>query len=431
MAASSRVLIMVLLLAVLSAGLVQAQTAPDPIREGLEAYLAGDQATALTRLREAHQAKPGDRNARLYLGLVLYEIQHDSPEAQALMESIAESFAENGELQMKLLDSYLLTGKKSEARDLIRRRQAWLDGNEPLALQVGYLLLRHRLSDAAQEQTRRIIGRRPPPEKGSQPAVKQDAALGEALFIHGLATATEGRKPEALQFLQAADRHGFPSLESPQMLILADILFDLGEPRLAGPAYERYLEHHRNDYSARMSLGACMLSVGKFEEAYDQFRAVSSKEPAHPLVHYRLGEALLELKRAEEAEKEFGAELQRDPLCYRSLTKLAYLDYLRGNNDSSLELLNQARRLEPSWTDIYLGYGLLYNRLGKYDLAIENLKVVNRDLPELPTAHLQLSIAYQRSGDAGNAAFHRDAYNRLLAREKEEIIRGVDKPGEK
>jgi tetratricopeptide (TPR) repeat protein len=420
-----------ILLAVSSARLPAAQTGGDPIREGLEAYLAGDRVTALKKLRQAHQAKPDDANARLYLGLVLYEGRNDSPEAQGLMESVSDSFAENGELQLKLLDSYLASGKRPEALELLRRRQALLDANESLALQAGYQLLRYGVPEAAQEQSRRIVARRTPPETGNQVVTRPDAVLGEALFINGLAAATQERKPEALRSLQAADRQGFPPLESPQMLVLADILFDLAEPRLAGPAYERYLQNHPGDHSTRMSLGACMLAVGRFEEALEQFRLVSSKEGSHPLVHYRLGEALLELKRAEEADREFREELQRNPSCYRSLTKLAYLHYLQGDNDGALELLNRARALEPTWIDIYLGYGLLYNRLGKYDLAIENLKIVNRQMPDLPTAHLQLSIAYQRSGDAQNATFHRDAYNRLLTRQKEEIIRGVDKPGEK
>jgi tetratricopeptide (TPR) repeat protein len=70
--------------------------------------------------------------------------------------------------------------------------------------------------------------------------------------------------------------------------------------------------------------------------------------------------------------------------------------------------------LDQKWTETYLVFGLLYNRLGQYELAVQNLETVVRDLPDFPTGRLQLSVAYQRLGNAEKAKEQREAYNRLI-----------------
>ena len=63
-------------------------------------------------------------------------------------------------------------------------------------------------------------------------------------------------------------------------------------------------------------------------------------------------------------------------------------------------------------------YGHLYNRLGKYGLAVKSLESAVSENPKHLKAHYQLSIAYRRSGNEAKAKEHLDIYSQLLEAHK-------------
>ncbi len=403
----------------------QADRDRQELGQALAAYRAGDPDTAIRRLREIHRRNPDDPEIRLYLGLMLYEKDSTLGEARALMASVADRYPGNRELQLKLLDSLLAAGDRKGALARAERLRESLDRDRAFAFQVAYLFVSHGLQEAAEEQLGRISARvqeelqKLPPGDRTSPAARasrRDAA--EIDFIRGLAAAGSERKDEALELLQRADRQDFPPRESYQMLMLADSLARLREHRLAAQAYEEYLKHHPDDDAARMRLGDAFYTLGWFEEARACYEQIRKRNPHFPQLDYALAKVLLDLHQVEEAETYAQRSLKTDSACARCLAKLAHIEYLRAHNDECRNLLEKALALDPEWTETHLVYGLLHNRLGRYDLAIESLEKVIRIDPDYPTAHYQLAVAYQRSGRAEKAKEHREIYNRLVAARK-------------
>jgi len=64
-----------------------------------------------------------------------------------------------------------------------------------------------------------------------------------------------------------------------------------------------------------------------------------------------------------------------------------------------------------------LAYGMIANRAGKYQAAIQYLSRVVEQSPQDAQAHFQLAIAYQRSGDAPKAQEHLSRSRQLDAAE--------------
>jgi protein O-GlcNAc transferase len=146
--------------------------------------------------------------------------------------------------------------------------------------------------------------------------------------------------------------------------------------------------------------------------------------PQTPGVHLYLGLALLELKSNEEARRHFQEELKADPKSYQAMAELGYLAYLDGDNDRCREWLEKARPLNPEWVETNVVSGLLYNRLGRFELAIQFLEEAVKERPDHYKAHYQLALAYRRSGNEIKAREHAAKYDQLVAAEKARQLGG-------
>ncbi len=401
------------------------QSTSDLIRQALQTYQNGNLTGAIDTLRLALKADPADPYAKLYLGLLLYEKDTKSVEAQQLLEASADRFPDNVEVQIKLMDSYLAHGEKTKGLSQWRRLVPAAAKDDQLASQLAYLLIRYGLPDAAREQTDSMAARLVPPAGQAPDPGRPNRRLGELHFLRGLIAATQERKTEALALLQQADQQDFPPRDSYQMLILADCLFQLHENRLASQAYQEYLKHYPEDLDARMKMGLAYYTVGALDPAQSAFEQVRATDPRYPDVNFQLAEILFAKNNIEEAEKLLREELGNNPKCGPCLAKLARISHQRGETEQADKLLEEARELAPDWAETHLVAGLVANRKGNYEKAIKELQFVLAKLPDFPTAHLQLSIAYARAGQADKAKEHRDIYNGLIQKQKDAISAGV------
>src|SRR5262245_38479120 len=107
--AAARTAVVVLAVAASSDGLACGWAQSDPVKpsqanalieSGLKAYRANQFPQALAHLREAYRLAPRDPRVHLLLGLLEYERDSASLEAQRLMELAAPRFPENLELQL-------------------------------------------------------------------------------------------------------------------------------------------------------------------------------------------------------------------------------------------------------------------------------------------------------------------------------------------
>jgi len=386
------------------------------------AYQAGDLTTAAQKLRQARTLSPNDSLVTLYLGLVLYQQDNQSREAQQLLESVADRYLDNAEVQLKLLDSYLVLGNKAKGVAQVGRLEPIMARDEKLRIQVIYLLIKYGGVDAARTQAEKLGPVAAP--SVTKPATK-DFRLGELYFLQGLIAASEEREADAMKYLQAADRHDFPPRDSYHMLILADALHRMQEMRLAWQGYEEYLKHFPADVDARMKLGLVYSSLGILDAAEQAFQEVKAADSRYPRLHYHLGEILFLKNQLEESEKSLQDELKNDPACGPCYAKLARISYQRGEDADAEKYLEQAKKRDAEWPETRLVSGLVAIRKGLYEQAIRDLELVVAKLPEFPTGHLQLSIAYSRAGQAEKARQRREVYNRLIQAQKDSVAAGI------
>lgn len=395
------------------------------LREGLQAYRDQQLPEALAKLKQAYQLDSRNLKVRLALGLMLYESDPASHEAQQLMESVAPQFPGNFELQLKLMDSYLQLKNESPLPALLRRLGTVTAANNRAAFDVIYTLVRYGRLELAQSQLNQVSSRLQPKIQGlTEQELKSPARrelmrdAGEIHFINGLVAASRENKTEAMRLFQAADRYDFPPPDSLQMQMLAEALFRFGEYPLSAQAYETYLRNFPLDAEARLQLALSYYSNASFANAKTNFLKVREQNPQTVNVNLYLGLISLEQKNNEEARGYFQEELKLNRQSYQAMAELAYLDYLGGNNESCRQWLEKARALSPDWLQTNMVFGLLYNRLGQFERAIESLERAVKEKPNYYKAHYQLSLAYRRTGNALKAKQHADIYEQLIAQEK-------------
>jgi len=399
------------------------QSADTLIKGAIAAYQSGRLEVAIDKLRQAHKVAPANPHARLYLGLLLYQMDPSSVEAQGLMESVLDQFPTNPDLLLRLTDSYLGSHKEAKIPSMLERSKQARAANHRLALNIIYVLVRYaQLEQAGRELDdfsvilQKLLAARTP----ADPTLTRES--GEVVFIRGLIAATSGQKDEAMQQFQAADRNDFPPQDSPQMKMLAEALYRFEEYALSAQAYQIYLSHFPQDLDARLQLSVCYFSSTSFTRAKEQLQMVYEKAPEMPEVNYYMGLVALETKNHEEARRHFEAELKINPASYQAMTELAYLDYAQGENEKCRQWLEKAAASNSDWPETHFVYGLLYNRLGKYDLAVKSLEIAVQGNPRHIKAQFQLSIAYRRIGNEAKAKEHADIYNQLLEAHKERTL---------
>ena len=192
---------------------VRSTSAEDLFQEGLQAYRSHQLPQALALLKQAYRLAPDNPKVRLALGLMLYEEDSASLDAQRLMESVALKFPDNLELQLKLLDSYLQLKNLSMLASLLERLQPTMANNTRFAFNVVYTLVRYGQLEPATAQLGKISAQLQPRMEGvAEPDVKSPAhqalvhEAGEVHFIRGMIAAGQENKSEAMRLFQAADR---------------------------------------------------------------------------------------------------------------------------------------------------------------------------------------------------------------------------------
>jgi tetratricopeptide (TPR) repeat protein len=366
-------------------------------REGIQALEGGRNEEAVGKLRAAYESNPSNPDFRLLYGLALYAVDNRSAEARRLMESVLEDFPEHADLQLKLLDSYLAAQDENKIPGLLTRVQPRMEQDARFAFNVVYTLVYYGQAELARTHLDQVSQR----------------LQGEVLFLGGLVAVISGRTQEALRALELAKTHGFPPENSPQAAMLGESYFRIGAFRQAAEAYQGFLQHFPNADQYRFRLGLCYYAISDFEEARLHLARVAENSPHTPEINYYMGAVLSEMKETETARQHFETELKINPSDFKSMAKLAYLDYLEGDDEAALTRLQKASSLAPDWFETHLVYGLIYNRQGRHDKAVESLNRCVELEPNYPKAHYQLSIAYARMGDEVKAKESLERFQRL------------------
>jgi predicted Zn-dependent protease len=325
------------------------------------------------------------------------------------------------------LDAALARQDAAAAAAWLRDQGPRLASDERFALDTIYVLLGRRRFAEARDQWNALIPRlrealaRPPQANGDADG-RRRRQVGEAQFVQGLLAARFGTREEARGLLRPADGNAFPPLDSPLMGLAADTLLELDEPILAARAYAALLERSPGAAEVRVRHAAALYASGRLADADAELERARHAAPTPPGIDYWTGLVRFAQRRMDEATALLERELARDPQCAGCLAALAHAAYLAGDDGRCESLLARAAAIDPENLEANLVHGMLYNRTGRADRAIEFLTRVVERAPGHANAQYQLALAYQRAGDAARAREHREAYERLVREQKARTV---------
>ena len=197
-------------------------------------------------------------------------------------------------------------------------------------------------------------------------------------------------------------------------MVLDAQLADTGEVDQSVSDIKAMLKGGPEDRDVYIRLGIVYTRAKRWkdaEEALAKAEQFSSKPEDKAYTWFLLGDTLQRQKKFDEAENEFKKALAAtpptDPQAAATLNYLGYMNADRGVKlEESLNYIKQALSLEPNNGSYLDSLGWVYFKLGKYDLAEENLNKAAVHMGADPTVQEHLGDLYQKTGRLKMAAAH-------------------------
>jgi tetratricopeptide (TPR) repeat protein len=160
------------------------------------------------------------------------------------------------------------------------------------------------------------------------------------------------------------------------------------------------------------------------EQAINKAEQLSTKPEDKMYAVFVKGSVYEREKKYEQAEEAFKHVLSSDPQNAVALNYLGYMLADRGVRlDEALNYVKKAIDLDPANGAYLDSLGWAYYKLGKYDLAEQNLSKAVQRTPNDPTVQDHLGDVYQKVGRLKQAAAHWERalneYNRSVSADVE------------
>ena len=212
---------------------------------------------------------------------------------------------------------------------------------------------------------------------------------------------------EAKEWQKALDasKEAVQKLPSPQLkMVLAAQQADMGEADKALKDVRAMLKGGSNpdDREVYIRLAEITTRLRRFsdaEQALDKAEQLSTKPEDKRDVWFLRGATFEREKHYPEAEEQFQKVLGSDP---ENAATLNYLGYMLADQNLKLEealgYIKRAVDLDPTNGAYLDSLGWAYFRLGKYELAEDNLLKASQKINTDPTVHDHLGDLYQKTG---------------------------------
>ena len=236
---------------------------------------------------------------------------------------------------------------------------------------------------------------------------------------------------EAKQWQQATDaaKEAVQKLPNDRGLkmVYAAQLADMGQPDAGLQQVKAQLKGTPEDREVYITLAQMYSRLKRWpeaEEALDKAERLSTKPDDKQYVDFLRGSTYERQKKYEQAEEMFRKVLVSDP---QNATALNYLGYMLADRstklDEALNFIKKAVALEPANGAYLDSLGWAYFRLGKYELAEDNLIKASQRIGTDPTVQDHLGDLYQKTGRLKLAAAH---WERALAEWNKTVAAEVD-----
>ncbi len=199
-------------------------------------------------------------------------------------------------------------------------------------------------------------------------------------------------------------------------IVLDAQLADTGDADKAISDVRSLLKGGQEDREVYVRLGIMYTRAKRWNDAMEALgkaEQLSTKTDDKAYVWFLRGDVYQHQKMFDQAEAEFRKVLNAvspsDPQSGATLNYLGYMNADRGVKlEESLTYIKQALALEPNNAAYLDSLGWAYFKLGKYDLAEENLTKAAVHMSSDPTVQQHLGDLYQKTGRLKQAAAHWD-----------------------
>ena len=193
-------------------------------------------------------------------------------------------------------------------------------------------------------------------------------------------------------------------------MVLASQLADMGQPEEGLNQVKSLLKGNADDREVYIALSQMYSRLKRWkeaEEAINKADQLSSKPEDKQYATFIRGSIYERQKKYDQAEESFKQILAGDPQNAMTLNYMGYMLADRGVRlDEALNYIKKAVELEPANGAYLDSLGWAYFKLGKYDLAEENLSKAVQHTPNDPTVQDHLGDVYQKTGRLRLAAAH-------------------------
>ncbi len=234
---------------------------------------------------------------------------------------------------------------------------------------------------------------------------------------------------EAKEWQKATDAAKEATLKLPNSrdlkMVLAAQQADMGNADHALKDVQALLKGAPEDRAVYITLAQMNTRLKRYaeaEQALDKAEQLSAKQDDKEYILFLRGSTFERQKRYADAEQQFKKVIASNPQHAMALNYLGYM--LADQNtklDEALGYIKRALDLDPTNGAYLDSIGWAYFRLGKYELAEENLVKAGQKINTDPTVHDHLGDLYQKTGRLKQAATHWERalveWNRTIAAE--------------
>ena len=360
---------------------------------------------------------------------------------------IADSNPEDAQTYVRMADIYRREGKYDQALENLKRAETLVPDTMDVPYSMAAVYQAQGRYDDAAKLLQDLIKKTEKSDVGTSQADRNNRAI----FIErlGMIYREQENYPLAVDTFRKMLTLGDENARSGYQEII-DTYREAKQWPQATAAAKEAVQKMPNDRDLRMVLDAQLADMGQLDQAVSDMRAMLKGGSEDRDVYVRLGivytrakrwnDALDALAKAEElstkpddksyvlflrgdlyqrqkmfdqAESEFRKILAStpptDPQAAATLNYLGYMNADRGVKlDESVGLIKQALAFEPNNPAYLDSLGWAYYKLGKYDLAEENLNKAAAHMGSDPTVQEHLGDLYQKTGRLKQAAAHWD-----------------------
>ena len=180
--------------------------------------------------------------------------------------------------------------------------------------------------------------------------------------------------------------------------LIGEIYFKAGELSEAERAYRQAVQMQPDHLNSHILLTGVYLQSGRLDEALKQLDELLGTRPGLATAHGLKGYIHRVRGQFEEAEREYVRALDLDPQNVSLAHGLASL--LAEEDDDlavALRWARTARRLNPEDPNIADTLGWIYNKMGNYVLAEDQLLFATKREPNNPTIQYHLAVVYKHT----------------------------------